>query len=68
MPRHSRTISLSVFVFAEGSAAERADGRNMAKYAKLVPSGDFSFMPVAIEILSAWGPSALALCSILMVS
>jgi len=35
----------------------------MTKYAELVPSDDFSFMPVAIETLGAWGPSALALYS-----
>jgi len=48
---------------AAGSVAERAEGRKVAKYAELVASGNYSFMPVAIETLGTWGPSALALCA-----
>jgi len=35
----------------------------MVKYAELVSSGDYDFVPVAIETLGAWGPSAQALCA-----
>ena len=46
-----------------GSAAERAEEMKRAKYSELVASGNYSFMPVAVETLGAWGPSALALCA-----
>ena len=46
-----------------GSAAERAEAGKRTKYSELVSSGSYSFMPVAIETLGTWGPSALALCA-----
>ena len=48
---------------AAGSAAERAETRKGTKYADLVSSGDYSFVPIAIETLGAWGPSAAVICT-----
>src|SRR6266516_256307 len=36
--------------------------KKRAKYAQLVSSPDYQFMPVAIETLGVWGPSAIELC------
>jgi len=46
-----------------GAAAERAEDRKRAKCSRLEPPGSYSFVPVAIETLGTWGPSAQALCS-----
>ena len=48
---------------AVGSAAERAENGKRIKYAELVALGDFIFMPVAVETMGTWGPSALELCA-----
>ena len=47
---------------AAGSAATRAEDLKRSKYARLAQSGDIIFMPVAIETLGVWGPSAAELC------
>ena len=57
-PSHLRSSSLTA-----GSAAEKAEGGKTLKYADLVASGGFTFMPAAIETLGTWGSSALALCA-----
>jgi hypothetical protein len=44
---------------AAGSAAGAAESKKQAKYIEFSRSGDFSFAPIAIETLGAWGPSAL---------
>jgi len=46
-----------------GSVAERAEELKRTKYSELIESGNYSFIPVAIETLGTWGSSALALCS-----
>ena len=48
---------------AAGSAAVAAEARKLAKYQDLVRSDDYTFVPIAIETLGAWGPSAHALCT-----
>ena len=49
---------------AVGSTAERAENGKRIKYAELVVAlGDFIFMPVAVETMVTWGPSALELCA-----
>ena len=45
-----------------GSVAQKAEGKKRVKYVELVASGNFSFIPVAVETLGVWGPSAHALC------
>jgi len=44
---------------AAGSAAVAAECKKQAKYIELSRSGDYAFVPVAIETLGSWGPSAL---------
>ena len=44
---------------AAGSAAVAAECNKQAKYIELSRSGDYAFVPVAIETLGSWGPSAL---------
>ena len=45
-----------------GAAAAQAEQNKRRKYAELASSGDILFMPVAIETLGVWGPSAWELC------
>ena len=47
---------------AAGSAAVMAEGRKRAKYGELARSGDYLFVPIAVETLGAWGPEALDIC------
>ena len=48
---------------AAGSAAIMAEGRKRSKYSQLASSGLYSFVPIAIETLGAWGPAAIEICS-----
>src|SRR5206468_299886 len=57
-PSHVRNSSQ-----VAGSAAEAAEARKQTKYSDLVVSGDFTFAPIAVETLGAWGPSALSICA-----
>ena len=41
------------------SAAVAAECKKQAKYIELSRSGDYAFVPVAIETLGSWGPSVL---------
>ena len=45
---------------AAGSAAVAAENKKQSKYIELSRSSDYAFVPVAIETLGSWGPSALA--------
>ena len=45
-----------------GSAAVSAEALKRTKYHELVSSGDYTFVPVAIETLGVWGASAMELC------
>ena len=48
---------------ATGSAASAAESRKRSKYTELSSSGNFTFAPIAIETLGAWGPCALEICA-----
>src|SRR5271163_4918778 len=48
---------------AAGSAAATAEMRKQTKYSELARSGDYSFVPIAIETLGAWGPSSTEICA-----
>jgi len=39
-----------------------AEGKKRAKYGELTRSGDYLFVPIAVETLGAWGPAALEIC------
>ena len=56
-PSHLNQSSL-----ATGSAASAAESRKRTKYAEL-SSGNYAFVPIAIETLGAWGPCALEFCA-----
>jgi len=45
-----------------GSAALRAELNKTAKYSQLSLAGNLNFVPIAIETLGDWGPSATELC------
>jgi len=45
-----------------GAAASRAEANKRSKYSQLAQSQDIIFMPIAIETLGTWGPSAEELC------
>ena len=47
---------------AAGSAAVVAEGKKRTKYSELARSGDYLFVPIAIETLGAWGPAAMDIC------
>ena len=47
---------------AAGSAAVEAEGKKRLKYGQLVNSGLYSFVPIAIKTLGAWGPAAQEIC------
>jgi len=57
-PSHVQSSSTLV-----GSVAERAEELKRTKYSELVASGNYSFIPVAIETLGAWRSFALSLYS-----
>jgi len=48
---------------AAGSAAVLAEEKKRDKYSQLVSSGRYTFVPIAIETLGAWGPSAQEICA-----
>ena len=54
---------LSQSALAAGSAAVRAEEGKLGKYAELAASGNYVFIPIAIETLGSWGPSALSVCA-----
>ena len=45
-----------------GSAARSAETSKNAKYSRLRQSDEYIFVPVAVESLGTWGPSASELC------
>ena len=57
-PSHLNQSSL-----ATGSAASAAESRKRSKYADLSTSGNYTFMPIAIETLGVWGPCAQEICA-----
>jgi hypothetical protein len=57
-PSHLNQSSL-----ATGSAASAAESRKRSKYTELSSSGNYTFAPIAIETLGAWGPCALEICA-----
>src|SRR5688572_21962754 len=64
MPRHILSIRPPVFILENwrrgASGTERTEGRKITKYSELVASGNFPFMPAAVEALDTLKPSALA--------
>ena len=58
----SSSFSYNQSSLATGSAASAAESRKRTKYAEL-SSGNYAFVPVAIETLGAWGPCALEFCA-----
>ena len=46
-----------------GSVAANAEAGKVVKYAELAASQNFQFVPIAIETLGTWGPSANEICT-----
>ena len=47
---------------AVGAAAAKAEASKRAKYAQLVSTGNYIFVPVAIETFGTWDTAATDLC------
>ena len=45
-----------------GSAARKSEASEVAKYSRLRQKDEYIFVPIAVESLGTWGPSASELC------